>query len=71
MKDVIMRDEMRTFKSPIDGNKIMEILELKEGRIVGLIKEDIENAILDEVIPNTYEDALKYMMKIKDNYLKS
>ena len=25
MKDVIMRDEMRTFKSPIDGNKIVKL----------------------------------------------
>ena len=71
MKDVIMRDEMKAFKSPIDGNKIMKVLDLKEGKTVGLIKEDIENAILDEIIPNTYEDAFKYMMKIKNNYLSS
>ena len=68
MKDVVMRDEMRAFQSPVDGNKIMEVLKLKEGRKVGKIKKDIENAILDEVIPNTYEDAFEYMMKIKDNY---
>jgi len=68
MKDVIMRDEMKAFKSPVDGNKIMETLNLKEGKKVGMIKEDIENAILDEVIPNTYEDAYQYMMKIKDKY---
>ena len=68
MKDVVMRDEMRAFQSPVDGNKIMEVLKLKEGRKVGEIKKDIENAILDEVIPNTYEDAFEYMMKIKDNY---
>jgi len=68
MKDVVMRDEMRAFQSPVDGNKIMEVLDLKEGRKVGKIKKDIENAILDEIIPNTYEDAFAYMMKIKDNY---
>ena len=68
MKDVAMRDEMRAFQSPVDGNKIMETLDLKEGKKVGKIKKDIENAILDEVIPNTYEDAFAYMMKIKNNY---
>jgi putative nucleotidyltransferase with HDIG domain len=68
MQDVIMRDEMRAFQSPVDGHKIMETLKLKECKKVGLIKKDIENAILDEVIPNTYEDAFEYMLKIKDNY---
>ena len=68
MQDVIMRDEMKAFQSPVNGHKIMETLKLKECKKIGLIKKDIENAILDEVIPNTYEDALEYMLKIKDNY---
>ena len=69
MGDVAMRDEMKTFKSPIDGNEIMKKLKIKEGKSVGLIKTEIENAILDEVIPNTYESAFNYMMKIKKKYL--
>ena len=35
------------------------------------IKKDIEDAILDEKIPNTYQDAFDYMMKIKDDLVKS
>ena len=70
MQDVKMKDEMKAFKSPVDGNKIMEILSLKEGEIVGKIKKDIENAILDEKIPNSYNDAYDYLMDIKDKYLK-
>jgi len=39
---------------------------LKEGRVVGLIKKAIEDAILDEKIDNTYEAAFTYFMEIKD-----
>jgi len=71
MSDVKMRDEMKAFKSPVDGKKIMETLDLKEGVKIGLIKNKIEEAILESIIPNTYEDAFKYMMKIKDEVLKN
>ena len=69
MKNVKMKDEMKAFKSPVDGNEIMKILSLTEGKIVGQIKNAIENAILDEMIPNTYDDAYNYMMKIKDKFV--
>ena len=71
MKNVKMKDEMRAFKSPVDGNEIMKVFSLKEGEIVGKIKKDIEDAILDETIPNTHKGAFDYMMKIKDNYIKN
>ena len=69
MEDVTLRDEMKAFKSPVDGHIIMQTFDLKEGKAIGLIKDDIENAILDEKIENDYESAFNYMMKIKDKYL--
>ena len=69
MQDVKLRDEMRTFQSPISGTEIMSLYNLKEGRIVGQIKKAIEEAILDGDIANEYEAALSYMETIKDNYL--
>ena len=71
MSDVKMRDEMKAFKSPVNGKKIMETLDLKEGAKIGLIKNKIEEAILEGIIPNTYEDAFEYMMKIKEEVLKN
>jgi hypothetical protein len=71
MKDVKIKDEMKAFKSPVDGMEIMKTFSLKEGKIVGLIKKEIEDAILDEKISNNYEDAFKYMLKIKDKYIKN
>ena len=64
MKDVKLRDEMREFQSPIRGKEIMEVFSLKPGRKVGKIKKAIEEAILDGEIPNEYEAAYEFMMKL-------
>ena len=71
MKNVKMKDEMKAFQSPVGGKEIMKTFSLTEGKIVGQIKKAIENAILDEEIPNTYDDAYNYMMKIKDEFIKN
>ena len=65
MQDVKLRDEMREFQSPVRGEEIMKIFKLKPGRQVGKIKEAIEEAILDGEIPNEYEAAYKFMMKME------
>ena len=69
MENVTLRDEMKAFKSPVDGRIIMKTFNIKEGKVIGLIKDDIENAILDEKIDNEYDAAFNYMMKIKNKYL--
>ncbi len=69
MSDVKTRDEMKSFKSPVDGHEIMKTLKLTEGIKVGVIKKEIEKAILDNTIGNNYDEAFKYMMDIKDNIL--
>ena len=70
MSDVNERDSMKRFQSPIRGDEIMKICGIKEGKIVGQIKLDIENAILDGKIDNTYDAANQYFIDIKDSYLK-
>ena len=70
MSDVNMRDQMRSFQSPIRGDEIMKILNLKPSKKIGDIKKMIESAILDGDIENTYEDALKYLNTIKDSLPK-
>jgi putative nucleotidyltransferase with HDIG domain len=68
MSNVVNRDALKAFQSPIRGNDIMEICGLTEGRNVGKIKEAIEEAILDGIIENTFDDAKKYLLKIKDTF---
>lgn len=63
------RDNLKAFQSPVRGEEIMEIFNLKPSKKVGDIKHAIEEAILDGKISNTYEDALEYLHKIKDDLL--
>lgn len=69
MQDVVERDKLKAFQSPVRGDEIMKICDLKEGKKVGQIKFAIEEAILDGKIENTHEAALEYLYKIKDNFL--
>jgi hypothetical protein len=47
----------------------MQICNLPPSRKVGEIKSAIEEAILDGKIGNNYDEALGYLMKIKDSFL--
>ncbi|MBK7629620.1 MAG: HD domain-containing protein [Ignavibacteriales bacterium] len=66
VRDVKERDKLREFQSPVRGEEIMQICNLKPSRKVGEIKTAIEEAILDGKIGNNYEEAFKYLMEIKD-----
>lgn len=69
IREVIERDKLRAFQSPVRGDEIMKICGLKPGPTVGKIKKALEEAILDGMIPNEYEATRKYFEKIKDEYL--
>lgn len=68
--EVEEKDKLRAFQSPVRGDTIMEVCNLKPSKKVGEIKQAIEDAILDGVIGNNYEEAYSYLLKIKDRYLQ-
>jgi len=68
--EVQKKDELRKFQSPVRGNEIMEICNIPPSKTVGLIKKEIEEAILEGTIPNTYDAALEYLLKIKEKYVE-
>ncbi len=63
IKDLEERDAIRCFQPPITGDDIVNLLNIKPSREVGIIKNAIKDAILDGVIPNEYNAAHEFMMQ--------
>ncbi len=68
--DVLEKDKLRAFQSPVRGEEIMKVCNLKPSKKVGEIKKAIEEAILDGKIGNNYEEAYEYLISIKDKFLE-
>ncbi len=65
---VAEKDFIRNWQPPIDGNKIIEILDIKPSKIIGELKNAIKDAILDGKIENTYDAAYDYLLKLSEKY---
>ncbi len=63
LKDVEERDQIRNWQPPVTGDDIMLAFNLKAGREVGIIKNQIREAILEGEIKNSREEALAFMLK--------
>jgi poly(A) polymerase len=63
LKDVEQRDSIRNWQPPITGQDIMHIFGIKEGREVGIIKNQIREAILEGEIPNSRVAAIDYTIR--------
>ena len=68
--DVQIKDKLREFQSPVRGEEIMTICNIPPSKMVGYIKTNIENAILDGIISNDYDEARTYFLAHKEQWLK-
>ncbi|MFC4872386.1 CCA tRNA nucleotidyltransferase [Negadavirga shengliensis] len=64
LQEVEEKDQVRNFQPPVSGDEIMAIFELKPSKIVGDLKEEIKEAIMEGHIQNNKSEALELMYKL-------
>jgi putative nucleotidyltransferase with HDIG domain len=62
--EVEEKDQMRNFQPPISGEEVMQTFNLEPSKIVGEIKEEIKEAILEGRIHNNPIEARELMILI-------
>jgi len=63
LKDVEESDQLRNWQPPISGEDIMKVFNLSAGKNVGIIKNQIREAILEGEIKNLREEAYQFMIQ--------
>lgn len=63
LAEVEEKDRLRNFQPPVDGSEIMSIFQLSPSKEIGLLKTAVKDAILDGIIENDREQALKYLLQ--------
>jgi len=64
MIDLEERDQVRNFQPPITGDEIIRLFQVAPGPIIGELKEEINEAILEGVIRNDRQEAYELLIKI-------
>lgn len=62
-REVEEKDHIRSWQPPVGGQEIMELFALPPSKPVGVLKNALKDAILDGIIPNTYEAACAFLLE--------
>ncbi len=68
MLEIEEKDRVRNFQPPISGDMIMEVYGIPPSSVVGEIKAEIKEAILDGRIANDYDQAYALMEELAVKY---
>lgn len=68
MKAVESKDHVRNFQPPITGQDIMRAFDIGPGKIIGVIKDRIKEAILEGEIHNDRSEAWNLMEKVASDH---
>ncbi len=63
LTDLKEKDYKRLLQPCIDGNEIMELFNLKPSRQVGILKQTLKDAVLDNRVENEREPLMQLLMK--------
>ena len=63
LKDLREKDYKRLLQPCIDGNEIMELFHLAPSREVGILKQTLKNAVLDNNVENKREPLMRLLME--------
>ncbi|MFW5760674.1 MAG: CCA tRNA nucleotidyltransferase [Cyclobacteriaceae bacterium] len=63
-EEVEEKDKIRNFQPPVSGEDIMTSFSIKPSKVVGEIKEEIKEAILEGEIRNNFTEAYQLMMSL-------
>ena len=63
LKDLREKDYKRLLQPCIDGNEIMELFHLAPSREVGILKQTLTNAVLDNNVENKREPLMRLLME--------
>ena len=63
LTDLKEKDYVRLLQPVIDGNEIMEIFHLKPSREVGILKQYLKDAVLDNKVENEREPLMDLLME--------
>ncbi len=62
LTDLKEKDYKRLLQPVIDGNEIMELFHLKPSREVGILKQYLKDAVLDNRVENEREPLMQLLM---------
>ena len=63
LADLKEKDYVRLLQPVIDGNEIMELFHLKPSREVGILKQYLKDAVLDNRVENEREPLMQLLMQ--------
>ncbi|MBO8440448.1 MAG: HD domain-containing protein [bacterium] len=64
LKELEEKDRIRNFQPPVDGEEIMRVFGIPPCNVIGELKSQIKDAILDGKIANEHDAAYQLLLKI-------